>query len=53
MTQLQELKMGINDIEFNPNTISSVREKVESTLESLKFEDCVVSDLEDSSSEEE
>ncbi|EMD48540.1 Hypothetical protein EHI5A_231270 [Entamoeba histolytica KU27] len=53
MTQLQELKMGINDIEFNPNTISSVRERVESTLESLKFEDCVVSDLEDSSSEEE
>ena len=53
MTQLQELKMGINEIEFLPETAVSVREKVDTTLEELKFEDCVVQDLEESSDDEE
>lgn len=52
MTQLQELKMGINDIEFNQATTPAVRERVDTTLESLKFDDCRIEDMESDSEEE-
>ncbi|KAL7713783.1 Ras guanine nucleotide exchange factor glfB-like C-terminal domain-containing protein [Entamoeba marina] len=52
LTQLQELKMGITDIEFISETSERVRENVTSTLDSLMFPDCNISDLDSSDDEE-
>ncbi|ELP85115.1 hypothetical protein EIN_080870 [Entamoeba invadens IP1] len=53
MTQLQDLQMGINVIEFSPQTNQATREKVETILDSLKFEECAISDIEEDDSDEE
>ena len=45
LTQLQELTMGITDIEYQPNTKQEIRDKLESTLQSLLFPECVIQEL--------
>ena len=47
LTTLQELSMGITDIEFNEDTSDSVRDRVTSALQSLMLPDCFVGDIDD------
>ncbi|ELP94105.1 hypothetical protein EIN_184720 [Entamoeba invadens IP1] len=47
LTQLEGLVMGVTEIEFNPETTDSVRDKISNALESLKLPDCFVGDIDE------